>query len=215
MSASRVVVMIEWINKNNNDNSNNNVLALCLTYRSCWITPSHCYCCSIYYYYCNGNKMILYSRIRCLLELNLNGKDFLVKLGRKSGQNLKWENNPTNMLIEFGDSDQGNEVNMSIISWKISQIFPVDKNRGISASHEPRTRTVLWTNENLVYWESNSLILILQGARAQNERARPEPGSGNEAISREWKWSHFYLVSYTSEEWSPCGQLPGEELALS
>ena len=39
--------------------------------------------------------MIFYSRIRCLLEPNLNGKDFLVKLGRKSGQNLKWENNPT------------------------------------------------------------------------------------------------------------------------
>ena len=96
MSASRVVVRIEWINKNNNDdNSNNNVLALCLTYRSCQITASHCCCCSIYYFYCSGNKMIFYSRIRCLLEPNLNGKDFLVKLGRKSGQNLKWENNPT------------------------------------------------------------------------------------------------------------------------
>ena len=44
MSASRVV-KIEWINKNNNDDkSNNNVLTLCLTYRSCQITASHCCC---------------------------------------------------------------------------------------------------------------------------------------------------------------------------
>ena len=64
MSASRVVVRIEWINRNNNnDNSNNNVLALCLTYRSCQIAAGHRYCCSIYYFYCSGNKMIFYREL--------------------------------------------------------------------------------------------------------------------------------------------------------
>ena len=35
------------------------------------------------------------AEIKYPLELNLKGQDFLVKLGRESGQNLKWENNLT------------------------------------------------------------------------------------------------------------------------
>ena len=167
------------------------------------------------------------AEIKCPLELSLKGKDFLVKLEHEPGQHLNGGNTPTKCadgVWQLRSGKLSKVLSISIISWKIRYFLWAGTGAlGLHISKVPGQP--IRSKVNWIQWESNSLTLNLQGARALKEKGRAESGSGNSLFLpcqlHNCKWSPYeplsregsssFLEKETTRERNPyCSQkMPG------